>query len=52
MSNMIVFAVLREISSELYYRSTPHHDAVHDAVREKKTSWIDRLSAVFLIRPP
>ena len=30
MSNMIVFAVLREISSELYYRSTPHHDAVRE----------------------
>ena len=34
----VVFAVLREISSELYYRSTPHHDAV----REKYTSWTDR----------
>ena len=34
----VVFAVLREISSELYYRSTPHHDAV----REKLTSWTDR----------
>ena len=26
----VVFAVLREISSELYYRSMPHHDAVRE----------------------
>ena len=26
----VVFAVLREIFSELYYRSTPHHDAVRE----------------------
>ena len=30
MSNIVVFAILREISSELYYRSTPHHDAVRE----------------------
>ncbi len=38
-----MFAVLCEISSELYYRSTPHHDAV----RGKNPSWTDRWSAVF-----
>ena len=42
-----MFAVLRETSSELYYRSTPHHDAV----REKETSCTDRWSAICFTRP-
>ncbi len=43
-----VFAVLREISSELYYRSTPHHDAVC----ERKINILDRqVIGSFLTRP-